>query len=93
MQRDPKTEAVHLLQALPLKGSRSLNIFLNYLSTHYSWLAEPLQDSITKEYNDVCPESVKHILTSGEVPQLSMKHVSRTEHVRFVDFYFFFYCY
>lgn len=86
MQSDPRTEASCLLELLPLKGSRGLKLFLNYLSTHYPWLAEPLQCSITKEYNDVCSTKLQHILTSGEVPQLSLKHVSRFEHVWFADF-------
>lgn len=86
LQRDPRTEASCLLDFLPLKDSRGLSVFLNYLSTHYLWLAEPLQWSITREYNEVCSTKVQQILTSGEVPQLSLKHVSRSEHVWFADF-------
>lgn len=58
-----------------------MNEFLNYLSTYYSWISEPIKKSITNEFNGMYPESIQNVLTTGEVPQLSSRHISRDKHV------------
>lgn len=74
--------ACELLELLPSKGIHGLHQFLNYLSIYYSWIAIPLCSSIIKEYNEHFQITIKNILTTtGAVPQLSSRHVSRAEHV------------
>lgn len=82
LQNNPEKEASRLLELLPLKGDNGINQFLKYLSIYYSWIANPIQNSITNAYNDnTFLTNVQNILTAGEVPQLSSRHVSRAEHV------------
>uniref|UniRef100_A0A2H8TPT9 Apoptotic protease-activating factor 1 n=1 Tax=Melanaphis sacchari TaxID=742174 RepID=A0A2H8TPT9_9HEMI len=77
-----KEQAGRLLELLPSKGQNGINQFLNYLSIHYSWIASLLQDSITNKYNCMFSKEMQDILTAGEVPQLSSRHVSRVKHVK-----------
>lgn len=70
-----------MLELLPSKGRNGINQFLNHLSTHYSWIAGHLQDSITNKYNVKFSKKIQETLTAGEVPQLSSRHVSRVKHV------------
>lgn len=70
-----------MLEILPNKESSGFNQFLNYLSTYYSWIADPVLCSIKNEYNVMFPTKIEQALTLGEVPQLSSRHVSRTKHV------------
>lgn len=81
LQNDREKEAHLLLELLPNKGFHGFNQFLNYLSTYYSWIADPILSSIKNEYNDMFPTKFHQALTVGEVPQLSSRHVSRTKHV------------
>lgn len=76
-----------MLELLPLKGNYGLSQFLNYLSVHYSWLAELIQSSITRAYNNGCLTNLQHALTIGEVPQLFSKHVSRNKLVCFSNLF------
>lgn len=81
MQENREKEAYRLLELLPLKGSYGINQFISYLLTEYSWIGDALKISMTNEYNSVFAKKIRQALTSGEVPQLSSRHVSRTEHV------------
>lgn len=75
-------EATHLLEILQSKNSYGINQFIKYLLKYYSWIAEPIEISITNEYkNGLYLTKLQDVLTSGEVPQLSSRHVSRTKHV------------
>lgn len=66
---------------LILKGNHDILKFINYLSTYYSWISEPIESSILHEYTYADLTKIKDVLNFGEVPQLSSKHVSRAEHV------------
>lgn len=81
LQKNCKKQACSLLKLLPLKGIHGINQFLNYLSTYYSWIADPLLRDITNKYNGMFSTKLRDILITGEVPQLSSRHVSRVEHV------------
>lgn len=81
-ERNSEKEASRLLELLPSKGRNGINQFLNHLSTHYSWIAGHLQDSITNKYNVKFSKKIQETLTAGEVPQLSSRHVSRVKHVK-----------
>lgn len=70
-----------MLELLPIKGINGFNVFLDYLSIHYSWIANPIKDTLAEEYHDMYSNKIQHILNAGEVPQLSSRHVSRTKHV------------
>lgn len=70
-------EARYLLKLLPSKGRYGIDEFLNYLSIYYSWISEPIQKSITNEYNGMYSMKIQNALTTGEVPQLSLRHISR----------------
>ncbi|XP_050540508.1 apoptotic protease-activating factor 1-like isoform X2 [Daktulosphaira vitifoliae] len=76
---NPKQEACKLLDLLPYKGSYGINQFIDYLSSEYSWIADPIKKTIFNEYNDVYAKKIRNALVIGEVPQLSLKHVTRTE--------------
>lgn len=71
-----------MVKLLSLKGGNGINEFLNYLSIHYSWIADPIKKSIKNAYNDnAFLTKLQSILRAGDVPQLSLRHISRTEHV------------
>jgi len=76
-------KACHLLELLHSKDSCGINQFIKYLLRHYSWIAEPIEISIINEYkNSLHLTKLQDVLTTGEVPQLSSRHVSRSKHVR-----------
>ncbi|XP_026822292.1 apoptotic protease-activating factor 1-like [Rhopalosiphum maidis] len=81
-ERNREKEACRLLELLPSKGRNGINQFINYLSIHYPWIAGLLQHSITNKYNYMFSKEIQEILTAGEVPQLSSRHISRVEHVK-----------
>lgn len=82
LQNNPEKEASRLLELLPLKGDNGINQFLKYLSTYYSWIANTIQNSINNAFNDnTFVTNLQNVLTAGEVPQLSSRHVSRAVHV------------
>lgn len=68
-----------MLELLPLKGKSGINQFINYLSLHYSWIADSIQSTIKNERDGSLTAKIKYALTTGEVPQLSSRHVSRTD--------------
>lgn len=74
-------EASRLLELLPSKGIYGINHLLNYLEIYYSWIADPIQNSLINESNEAFQKKVEDVLTTGEVPQLPLRHVSRDEHV------------
>lgn len=81
-----------MLELLSSKGHDGLNQFLDHMSLYYTWIAEPIKSSLIREHNTFLTR-MKQVLTAGEVPQLSLRHVSRTEHVRIFILYNYFYLY
>lgn len=70
-----------MLELLPIKGIRGFNVFLDYLSIHYPWIANPIKKTLSEEYHAMFSYKIQQILNTGEVPQLSARHVTRTKHV------------
>lgn len=68
-----------MLELLPLKGKSGINQFINYLSLYYSWIADSIISTIKNEQDDSLSAKIQHALATGEVPQLSSRHVSRTD--------------
>lgn len=69
------------------------------MMTEYPWIGESVENSMSNEYNDLSFTNIRQVLTVGEVPQLSSRHVSRSKLVcilkcmlfllKFVNFNFF----
>lgn len=68
-----------MLELLPLKGKSGINQFIYYLSLYYSWIADAILNTIKNEHDGSLTAKMKRVLTMGEVPQLSSRHVSRTD--------------
>lgn len=69
------------MEILPSKGKFGIDKFINYLSIHYSWIADSIKCYIENEEMSSLTEKIQLALTTGEVPRLSLTHVTRTDHV------------
>lgn len=81
LQRNQEQKTSLLLEFLPSKGKFGIDQFIDYLSAHYSWLADPIKSYIENKIISIWTKKLRPFLTSGEVPHLSSTHVTRTDHV------------